>query len=396
MAPAEVGAVLAAAGAPPVAEFYEFFAGGGMARAGLGPGWTCSFANDFDTRKAATYRANWGDEGELRVGDVRGVEPAMLPGRADLAWASFPCQDLSLAGARAGLAGERSGSFHAFWDVVTGLAREGRAPRLVALENVCGAMTSSSGRDLEALCRSLSGGGYRWGALVVDAALFVPQSRPRLFIVGAHKTVGLHSSLVQEGPCDRFHPPALRRAIHALPEAARSRMVCWNLPAPPPRSACLADVLDAGRQGQAWRTQAETDRLLAMMPPAHRARVEALQQGGERAVGAAYRRTRHEAAGGKVQRVEVRFDGVAGCLRTPGGGSSRQTILVVEGRSVRSRLLTPREEARLMGLDDGYILPTPDTAARHLTGDGVVVPVVSHLARHLLEPLVAGRPQAVP
>ena len=40
--------------------FYEFFAGGGMARAGLGSDWTCLFANDFDRKKGATYQLNWG------------------------------------------------------------------------------------------------------------------------------------------------------------------------------------------------------------------------------------------------------------------------------------------------------------------------------------------------
>ena len=77
--------------------FYEFFAGGGMVRAGLGGGWTCLFGNDFDAKKAASYRANWGSD-ELCIGDVASLKAADLPGRADLAWASFPCQDLSLAG----------------------------------------------------------------------------------------------------------------------------------------------------------------------------------------------------------------------------------------------------------------------------------------------------------
>src|ERR1700756_2512225 len=97
-------------------EFYEFFAGGGMARTGLGPGWTCLFANDFDPKKACAYRQNFG-AAELKLGDVRAVTPPALPGAADLAWASFPCQDLSLAGVGAGLQAERSGAFYPFWDV---------------------------------------------------------------------------------------------------------------------------------------------------------------------------------------------------------------------------------------------------------------------------------------
>jgi DNA (cytosine-5)-methyltransferase 1 len=77
--------------------FYEFFAGGGMVRAGLGEGWQCLLANDLDPAKAAAYRANWGDAG-LRVGDIAALTAADLPGVADLMWGSFPCQDLSLAG----------------------------------------------------------------------------------------------------------------------------------------------------------------------------------------------------------------------------------------------------------------------------------------------------------
>ena len=83
-----------------MAKFYEFFAGGGMARKGLGPDWTCLFANDFDFKKGLTYQANFGSR-ELKVADIRAVTPDDLPGVADLMWGSFPCQDLSLAGAGA-------------------------------------------------------------------------------------------------------------------------------------------------------------------------------------------------------------------------------------------------------------------------------------------------------
>ena len=95
--------------------FYEFFAGGGMARAGLGDGWKCLFANDFDYKKGEAYRRNWGDK-ELKTLDVGKLKTSDLPGLADLAWASFPCQDSSLAGGGAGLKGDRSGTFWPFWN----------------------------------------------------------------------------------------------------------------------------------------------------------------------------------------------------------------------------------------------------------------------------------------
>ncbi len=163
--------------------FYEFFAGGGMARAGLGANWNCLFANDFCENKAQSYAANWGGE-HLVVADINRLSASDLPGLADLAWASFPCQDLSLAGNGAGLHGERSGSFWGFWNILQGLARQGRKPGLVMLENVFGAVTSHGGRDFEAILEALAGEGYRFGAMIIDAMHFVPQSRPRLFILG--------------------------------------------------------------------------------------------------------------------------------------------------------------------------------------------------------------------
>ncbi|WP_310677938.1 DNA cytosine methyltransferase, partial [Burkholderia multivorans] len=61
----------------------------------------------------------------------------------------------------------------------------------------------------------------------------------------------------------------------------------------------------------------------------------------------------------------------------------------IEGKRVRSRLLSPREAARLMGLPDTYQLPQNYNDAYHLAGDGVAVPVVRFLAEHVLEPLLA-------
>jgi len=125
-----------------------------------------------------------------------------------------------------------------------------------------------------------------------------------------------------------------------------------------------------------------------MMSELNREKVNAAKKAGAVMVGAVYKRTRKDEVGRKVQRAEVRFDDVAGCLRTPAGGSSRQVIVVVDGKSIRSRLISPRETARLMGLPDSYVLPGNYNEAYHLTGDGVAVPVVRYLARHIIEPIV--------
>jgi DNA (cytosine-5)-methyltransferase 1 len=124
------------------------------------------------------------------------------------------------------------------------------------------------------------------------------------------------------------------------------------------------------------------------MAPLHLAKIDMASLSGRKLVGSIYKRTRPDAHGVKRQRAEVRFDDIAGCLRTPGGGSSRQTIVVVEGKSVRSRLLSPREAARLMGLAEDYCLPERYNDAYQVAGDGVCVPVVRHLAENLLEPIL--------
>ena len=369
--------------------FYEFFAGGGMARGGLGSAWSCLFANDFDEKKAASYRANWGGD-ELWVGDVAEVSSAQLPGVADLAWASFPCQDLSLAGSGVGLTGARSGTFWAFWNHIIRLRDEGRAPSTIVLENVCGAITSHGGHDFAALISALCAGGYRCGAVVINAVHFVPQSRPRLFVIGVREDLDIPDEHYSVGPSDTWHPQALHKAHGQMPDSAKTRWIWWKLPKPALRNSGLADVIEDEPGGVKWHTVDETKRLLGMMNNTNIMKVNAAKLSNRRTVGSVYKRMRADGPDGlKVQRAEVRFDDVAGCLRTPAGGSSRQTIIIVDGDKVRSRLLSPREAARLMGLTDDYVLPEKYNDAYHLAGDGVVVPVVRFIAGCLLEPVIS-------
>jgi DNA (cytosine-5)-methyltransferase 1 len=367
--------------------FYEFFAGGGMARAGLGKGWSCRFANDFDRKKGAAYDRNWG-LGQIVVGDVREVKAEEIPGRADLAWASFPCQDLSLAGGGAGLKGERSGTFWPFWSLISALEDAGRAPKVVVLENVCGLLSASRADDFVAIANAFSSRGYRFGALVIDAALFVPQSRPRLFLLGVKDGVEVPAELICPSPEGRVHTRQLITAYAGLGGGVAERWLWWKLPVPPERTKKFGDILEVPLPDEAWHSPEETRRLLAMMSMVNIAKVKAAQKSGNRMVGGVYKRTRRTADDAKVQRAEIRFDDVSGCLRTPAGGSSRQLIVIVKGECVRSRLITARETARLMGLPDRYILPNRYNEAYHLTGDGVVVPVVRHLARYIIEPIV--------
>lgn len=357
-----------------------------MARAGLGPQWRCVFANDFDLRKVETYAANWGG-GEVIHGDIRRLTTDALPEEPDLVWASFPCQDLSLAGGGAGLKGNRSGTFWPFWSLVKDLATEERAPPLIVLENVLGTLTSHGGKDFGAICGALADAGYLVGAIVADAARFLPQSRPRLFVVGL-RSEEVPAHLQSAHPNEPWHTKALVSAHSSLAEATKARWIWWKLPMPTARVKTLSEIVERSPNDVRWHSWEETERLIQMMSPLHRQRLEVVKRSGLFTVGAVYRRTRRSEDGEKVQRAEVRFDQTAGCLRTPAGGSSRQILLFVDGDTVRTRLISKRETARLMGLPDSYALPERYNEAYHLTGDGVAVPVVSHLSTHLLLPLV--------
>ena len=368
-------------------EFYEFFAGAGMARAGLGNGWRCLFANDFDHKKAGIYKQYWGED-ELKCVDVGSLRVSDLPGNPGLVWGSFPCQDLSLAGAGAGLRGDRSGTFWPFWKLIQNLIAEGRAPEIITLENVCGALTSHDGKDFAAICDAVCEEGYKVGAVVIDAARFVPQSRPRLFIIGVRDYISPPPGLTAIFPCSHWHTATLRRTYDKLPEEVKRAWVWWSLPMPTARPKSLASIIEHSPTSVRWHTEEETQKLLDMMSDLNREKVAEAQRTGCLMIGGIYKRTREDALGHKVQRAEIRFDNKAGCLRTPAGGSSRQLILVVDGGIVKSRLISSRETARLMGLPEDYPLPRNYNEAYHLTGDGVVVPVVRHLAEHIFEPIL--------
>jgi DNA (cytosine-5)-methyltransferase 1 len=248
---------------------------------------------------------------------------------------------------------------------------------------VLGALTSHCGRDFDQIVQALQSQGYIVGALVIDAVYFTPQSRPRLFVVGVDSALAIPGFLQTEQPNPAWHPDAVIRGFHRLDQKSKTAWRWWNLPLPHQRVGTLDDLIEAQPSGVDWHTQTETNYLLAMMSDVNRRKVLQAQRAGMVKVGTIYRRTRDGA-----QRAEVRFDGIAGCLRTPTGGSSRQTIMVIDGPRVRSRLISPREAARLMGLPESYRLPQRYNDSYHLLGDGVVVPVVAHLREHLLEPIL--------
>lgn len=357
--------------------FYDFFAGAGLATLGLRNSWQCVWANDIAPRKAAVYTANFGG-GHFALGDVAEVSADRLPKPAEMAWASFPCQDLSLAGWRKGLAAERSGVFWAFWRIMHDLKVRGERPPIVVIENVAGLLYGDS---FTGLCEAIASLGMQFGALVIDARRFVPQSRPRVFLVAVDGSVDC-SPVATDQPLSMWAPTALMEAHKRLPPDMRARWRWWRLPAPKLGRRSIADVIEDTPTLVEWHKPGQTQALIEMMTDTNRRKIEKALQLRKRQVGFLYKRIREG-----VQRAEVRFDGISGCLRTPQGGSSRQTVVIVENGKIRTRLLSPREAARLMGVPDSFVLPDRYNDAYKAMGDGVVVPVVSWLSEHLLRPI---------
>ncbi|MBO3275197.1 DNA cytosine methyltransferase [Pseudomonas schmalbachii] len=370
--------------------FFEFFAGGGMARAGLGDQWQCLFANDMDSVKASTYVKNWGDchfDGR----DVREVKTEDLKSFGDLAWASFPCQDLSVAGNGLGIGSSstekftRSGALWPFLDLIEEMRQESRQPPLLVLENVVGLLTLEQGRDFAAICLRLGEIGYRYGAVIIDAKHFLPQSRPRVFIIAVRRDIEIPRKLSHGMATASWHTPTLLRAHKTLPQLAHEEWVWWDLgPAPALEENALENLIKL--EGVEWHTPDETKRFINMMTPTHLARLEEAKLAENVTVGSLYLRMRRE-GGTNKQRAEITFAPILGCLRTPRGGGSRPRIIVAGRGQVRTRLLSIQEAAALMGLGNTYVLPEIYHHAFKVIGDGVAVPSVRFLADRLLEPL---------
>ena len=343
--------------------YLEFFAGSGLVACALRRYFTPAWANDICAKKCSVYTANHGDT-HFHLGSIVDVKGTDLP-RASLAWASFPCQDLSLAGAAGGIYAPRSGLV---WQWLRVLDEMEVAPPVLVAENVTGLVSTDGGVHYRALHQALAARGYDVGAVVLDAVRWVPQSRPRVFVIAVKKGVPIPPFLTADSPT-WAHSQSLVKATIGLTD-----LIWWRLPEPRGRCKKLEDIIE-------WEAPhhppAITARNIGLIPPPHREKLE--DQAVKVAPG--YKRTR-----GK-QVLELRFDGIAGCLRTPQGGSSRQFLVIKKNGTLVTRLLTIRETARLMGAPDKYKIPGTYNDGYKAMGDAVAVPVAEFLAKHLLVPI---------
>ena len=244
-----------------------------------------------------------------------------------------------------------------------------------------GPLTSHGGRDFEAICKTFADAEYRYGPLIINASLFLPQSRPRLFVIGVRQDVTINPALFSPEPIEPFHTRELRRAVEGVSSRYRKKLLWWNLPTPERRKTTFADIIEDNPSSVEWHTAAETKQILAKMSAVNRAKVEAAKRSGRRMVGGGLsahpvrRKWRKGAAGGNSVRRRCGMLAYTGWWFKPPNNCCRRRDEI----SFAPHLLAGT--ARLMGLDDGYKLPKNYNEAYHLTGDGVAVNVVRHLAQ---------------
>lgn len=336
---------------------HEFFAGSGLVAYGLKDMFAPVWANDISSQKANVYDANFHSDHFL-LADIKNVRGTDLP-YAHLSWASFPCQDLSLAGSIGGIDACRSGLV---WEWLRVLDEIIEKPRVLLVENVSGLLSTNGGNNYRKLHMALIERGYDCGAIVLNASHFLPQSRPRVFVIAVRHGCHIPEELMSSGPC-WLHNKTAAELGKSLPG-----WIWWYVEKPPRRHTTLKDIIEVD-------VPFDKDGVIRLIPEKHKSTLN--KHDSIYATG--YRRTRHG-----QQQLELRFDGLAGCLRTPEGGSSKQFLVVKKNRETHARLLTVREAARLMGAPDSFILPGTYNDGYKAMGDAVALPVARFIGEKFL------------
>ncbi|WP_445374632.1 DNA cytosine methyltransferase [Photorhabdus tasmaniensis] len=349
----------------------EFFAGIGLARAGLElAGIKTLWANDYDINKKTMYEGQWGTN-ELVLADVHSLCGDDLPA-ADVAWSSSPCTDLSLAGKRAGLRGGReSSAFFGFTRLIAEMKE--RKPKVIVLENVIGLASSHNREDLRAAAKEFNSLGYSVDAITLDARRFIPQSRPRLFLIGSQFPI-------DGGEQDTCLRPDWLAWLHKDDEVCTFMM---PLPKVPEllSEGLTHEIEQMPDNDLRWWNAERVKQFVNSMAPVQRERLKHFIDLPSMTARTAYRRTRNG-----IPVWEMRAEDISGCLRTARGGSSKQAVVIMGSGSLKIRWMTGLEYARLMGAG-WYSLDNMRVSQVHYGfGDAVAVPVVGWIAKHMITP----------
>lgn len=341
----------------------DFFAGSGLATEALSSSFMTVWANDICSKKAETFKANH-DESIFHLDSIESINGSSIP-EHDLSWASFPCQDLSLAGKNSGITGKRSGMV---WEWLRILKEQPELPKALVAENVKGLVSTDNGSNYILLHNALSSLGYKVGAVLVDAIHWLPQSRQRVFVIAIRDDISI-SHFMADKP-NWSHPKVIQEVASKV-----DHWHWWNIPEPTHSQISLESIIDTNLP---FDSEEIVERNLSLIPDSHWEKMyEGIKSG--LAIFPGYKRTRK----GK-QVLEVRADGIAGCLRTPAGGSSRQQLVIFRDGKFGTRLPTIKETALLMGAAEDYSIIGSYNEGYKAMGDAIAVPVVQHITSNFV------------
>lgn len=345
----------------------------GFDRAGM----TCAGQVEYDEKARGVLARHWPDT--PRLNDVREVKGDEF-GTIDLICGGFPCQDVSVAGRRAGLAGERSGLWFEFHRLIDSVK-----PGTVVIENVPGLLSSHGGQDFAVILRGLVKCGYGVAWRILDAQYFgVAQRRRRVFIVGSLGDGRAAEILFEcEGGGGHIAEGRSTQKGIATDVAASLRHGGgngrgYNLDAEHGPTVTAAPLV--ARQAKGGFTDPVSDNIIPVITTTFNGYTGGADdndaQGGH-LVMAFTERTR---ADGRTLEYQKEM---AYALTNPGSGGRTHSRQIAGAFGVRR--LTPVECERLQGFPDGWTDGQSDSARYRQLGNAVAVPVAEWLGRRIIE-----------
>ena len=312
--------------------FIDLFAGiGGMRLAYENAGCVCVYSNEWNKYSQQTYKANFG---ETPDGDITKVDAKDIPDH-DILVAGFPCQPFSIAGVSKKQSLGRATGFEdktqgtLFFDVCRILNE--KRPKAFMLENVKNLCSHDKGRTFTVILESLEELDYQVFYKILDGQNYVPQHRERILIVGFDRK--------QFGTDIDF-------------EFAIT---------PKDPKPILNDILEPNVDKKYTLTDHLWDYLQAYAD-------------------------KHKAAGNGFGYGIAPRDGVTRTLSARYYKDGSEILIAQDGKNPRR--LTPRECARLQGFPDTFKIPVSDTQAYRQFGNSVVVPLMSDVARLVVQKIV--------
>lgn len=350
----------------------SLFAGVGGIDLGLdGAGLECKFQVEIDNNCQQTLSYHWPDV--PKYGDIKEVSGYDLP-PVDVITFGSPCQDLSIAGKRAGLDGERSGLFHEAVRIIKEMREKtnGQYPRISMWENVTGALSSNGGADFGQVLTEMDEAGAcfsEWA--VLDAQYFgVPQRRRRIYLVS------VFDSATAAGCPDKIFTVKEGSTGDSKKSSKQGEEASGEV------AGCLRSGGEGGVPGSR-----HGENLVVEV-------VGSLQARDYKGVGNQYVSENKLVIeskpivldGTRVNDVRTYEDDITPCL-TNRMGTGGNTVLMVSPQPITNiRRLTPLECERLMGWPDNHTLyradgkTNSDSTRYKMCGNGVASPVIKWIA----------------